>query len=315
MLLCTGAAAAVPGFLRAQTLPVALSPTRFEFAANAGDTLKGTIEFWNGTEGGLPVSIEGGEFIPQDEDGHVALVGGLAAQARSLKNWITAQYPLVTVVAKEKIRLDFTLRIPSDAEPGTYWGAIVARTLPRAGQGSVIETKIAAIILLRVYGEAQEQLVLESFAATGFAEHPPIMFTARFRNVGTVHVRPLGSIVIRNYRGKDVASVFLPEWNVLPGAIRKFEGESNEAFWPGRYSALLEATYGTNGDVLTAEAKFWIMPWRKMLTAFLMLGGAIGIGILTRRRFRAAWHVLRTGVPPSVEGVPGRRVGDPGTIR
>ncbi len=93
---------------------------------------------------------------------------------RSLKAWVSMEFPQLAVSPKQKIKLDFSIAIPENAEPGTYWGTLVVRTLPsEAGEGSAIETKLGSILLLLVFGEAREQLVLETFSAPRFVDSSP----------------------------------------------------------------------------------------------------------------------------------------------
>src|SRR5437870_13373051 len=86
----------------ASPLPVAIDPTRFEFTASRGEQLSGTLEFWNGSDMGLPIEMETADFTPQDEEGHVT-VGGEEDSANSLKTWITPVYPELTVYPKQNI--------------------------------------------------------------------------------------------------------------------------------------------------------------------------------------------------------------------
>jgi hypothetical protein len=53
---------------------------------------------------------------------------------------------------------------------------------------------------LRVSGQAKEKLTLESFSLPRFAESPPIALEARFKNEGTVHEAPQGTIEGRKPR-------------------------------------------------------------------------------------------------------------------
>jgi hypothetical protein len=55
----------------------------------------------------------------------------------------------------------------------------------------------------------------------------------------------------------------------------------------------LAATYGDNGEKLSATRTIWVVPWA------LFAAVVAALGIVARKRFAAAWYVLRTGkVPP-----------------
>src|SRR5438046_10551227 len=117
----------------------------------------------------------------------------------------------------------------------------------------------------------------------------------RLRNDGTVHLKPSGSITVRNIFGEEVARVALPEWNVLPGAVRKFEATAGDGYWLGRYTAEIDATYGQDRHIIQGSVKFWVVPWKKLTFELGIAALFLLFVILARGRFRAAWHVLRTG--------------------
>jgi len=191
-----------PSIHAAGPIPVAITPTRIEFAASAGERLTGTVEFWNGTDDQLPVHLETDDLAVQGEEGH-AVVGGEEDPTNSLKAWVTLAIPDLVVFPKQKIKLDFTIDIPANADPGSHWGALLVRTAPvSSAGGAAVQVRVGTILLVDVYGEAKEKLVLESFSVPRFLEEPPVTLVARFRNYGTVHEKPAGTIEVRNMFGQ-----------------------------------------------------------------------------------------------------------------
>ncbi len=66
----------------------------------------------------------------------------------------------------------------------------------------------------------------------------------------------------------------------------------------GRYSVTLAATYGSSGETLSARKTLWVVPWRMQGWKVLLTFACIAWVIAARRRFRRAWYVLKTGLPP-----------------
>jgi hypothetical protein len=87
--------------------------------------------------------------------------------------------------------------------------------------------------------------------------------------------------------------------NVLPGVARKLDASVGEGFWFGRYTVLLNATYGDKGEKLSATRTIWVVPWRKLWRWALLAVVVVALLIVARKRFAAAWYVLRTGKAPS----------------
>ena|SRR5438093_5969184 len=66
----------------------------------------------------------------------------------------------------------------------------------------------------------------------------------------------------------------------------------------GRYTVYLRAKYGDAGQELYSQEKLWVVPWRTQGWKLLLGLGLVVWVIVARRRFRAFWIVLKTGLPP-----------------
>ena len=80
--------------------------------------------------------------------------------------------------------------------------------------------------------------------------------------------------------------------------VRKVEGSVGEGFWFGRYTMHLAATYGDNGEKLSATRTIWVVPWRKLWPWAIFAAVVAALAVVARKRFAAAWYVLRTGQEP-----------------
>jgi hypothetical protein len=290
------AALALPAL--AGPLPVSINTTRIEIAASPGKTASSSFTFWNGTDEFLPVHLEAADIAPQDEEGHVT-VGAKIPDGNSLKEWLHPALTDLDVLPRQEYELRFTVDVPATADPGTHYGALLVTTAAvPAGGGASMQVKIGPVILVKVYGAVTEKLSLESFSAPRLAESPPIALAARFKNEGTVHEAPAGSIEVRDMFGTLVATSTLPVRNVLPGVVRKIGASVGNGLWLGRYAILLHATYGDSGQELVSQQYVWVVPWRTQGWKFLIGIGVLAFVIWKRRNFGRAWYFLRTGLPP-----------------
>lgn len=283
------------GSARAQApVAVSVSPPRFEFAAWPGERLAGTIRVANLTDELLPVVMEVEDFVPRGEEGRVAV--GPGDEAYSLKDWVRFDLAAFTIFPEQQFTVDFTVELPTDAEPGSRFGTILARTTTEpVGPGPRVVTKIGSLVLVDVYGEVRVELSVVEMQAPRFGFALPLPLAVRFVNSGTVHVKPRGRFVISNMFGKRVAEIPVPEKNVLPGSIRRVEVPVGEGLLAGRYRAKLEATYGRRNQLsVAAERRFWFVDWRNVGVPSLILFGVAGFVIVKRRNFRAAFRALRT---------------------
>jgi len=284
-----------PAFAQ-KPLELSISPVRFEFAGYPGQQTRATVRVLNGSEEWLAVALEVEDFAPQGEEGKIA-VGPGASGERSLVLWVRPLVSAFEVPPRSRYPVEFVVDIPVGAEPGTYYGTILARTTSeQAGAGPVIVTKVGAILLVDVYGEVREELSLASVAVPRFSWKMPVDVTLRFANTGTVRERTGGTLSLSNMFGKELARLALPEENVLPGAVRRIGVPIREGLRVGRYTARLEATYGLQNQVpLSFETQFWFIDWKNVGLPFLILLGTFLFLLSRRKNFRPALRALRTG--------------------
>src|SRR6267378_1279098 len=137
-------------------LPVAINTTRIEITASPGEKVSSSFTFWNGTDEFLPIHLEGADVAPQDEEGDVT-VGAKIAEGNSLKEWLHPELNDFAVAPKQEFLLKFTVDVPTAADPGTHYGALLVATAPitQAG-GAAVQAKIGPIILVKVLGSNRE---------------------------------------------------------------------------------------------------------------------------------------------------------------
>jgi len=164
--------------------------------------------------------------------------------------------------------------------------------------GVALSASLGTIILLRVNGDAKEQMDIQDFYTQGtdgkkssLFEGVPLQFVERIKNTGNVYEQPKGRIVISDMFGKPqaVVNVNLEERNVLPQTTRKFTQDFNkdglgDRFLFGLYTAKLELAYG-NDQKVTASHSFWIIPYKIILLVIALIIGLIIAGRIFLRRY------------------------------
>jgi len=226
-----GIAVFLVGFLALAQLPtvlaagIILSPPKFEFRANPGDTIRGVVKLTNQNENAISMSSSVGDFMAKNESGSPAFVarGDEAVDtAFSLSSWIHVNDgKAIDIGANGKADVPFSIDIPANAEPGGHYGVIFFE--PPAGGGQIgVTQRLGALVLVQVSGEITESGRLDTFGAyptdvpgedipqysSQFSfENAPIPFAIRYENTGNVHIKPEGRIEIFNTFGQKVRSV------------------------------------------------------------------------------------------------------------
>ena len=308
--LCISLFAPVTAVL-AQNAPSAgqaleIAPPVINLTADPGETVKTKISLRDISSGKLVVRGQVNDFVASGEDGTPKIILDEGeANPFSMKSWFEP-LPSLTLNPRQIENLPVTINVPADAAPGGYYGVVrftaVAPELEETGVS--LSASLGALVLLRVNGQAKEGLSIEEFSAakdnktTSIFEAAPIPFMVRLKNTGTVHEQPAGQITITDMFGKKVGTVNvnLPPRNILPQSIRKFEQSLDSSVIGdkplfGRYTAELKVSYGANKQTINKTISFWVIPYRLIGIAVLVLLAAFfGLRFMIRRYNR---HIIK----------------------
>lgn len=259
-----------------------ISPRIIELNADPGKTYPLNIKLKNLAANSLASKSQVNDFAAKGEDGDPEIfLDEREKTTYSLKGWVK-KIPDFTFVSQETKTIPVIISVPAQAEPGGHYAAIrfsgVAPELAKDESAVALSASIGTLVLVRVSGDVKESAAVEEFFASqnakksSFFETGPITLTERIKNTGNVHVKPAGSVVVKDMFGKTTASLKVndPPKNVLPDSIRRFEQELNKRWLFGRYTADLTLGYGTTGQALSGQLVFWVIPW-KLIAAVLLL--------------------------------------------
>lgn len=279
---------------------LSISPVTFELTANPGDVLDNKIKVINPTDSIVGVKMEVEDFTAVGEMGEVRIEPA-ETETYSLAKWIKTEPTEFSLEPGEQKFVDFIIEVPKNAEPGGKYGSVLATTagvISPGSSGPAITQKVGSLILLAVSGEVVESLNVKEFLAPSFLENGPVIFTTRFENQGTIHLRPRGFVTITNWRDKKVADVEFSQLNVIPGAVRKIETKWERKWLFGKYTAMVVGSYGSNNLPISSEVlTFWVVPWKITLAVFLILLLIFIFFYKTRRRWQLALRILFKGEP------------------
>lgn len=195
-----------------------------------------------------------------------------------LADWIELPLNQVTLKAGESTDVNFTMRLPDDASPGSHFGGVFISVDPPEIEtsGAAVGYQVANIISIRVSGEVDESARIRQFSTDKFFYSTQnITFNTRIENTGNVLVRPYGPVEIHNMLGQKVDSFTFNEdvAGVFPGRMREYiyDWEGNGVGF-GRYEVTLTAVYGDEGAKKTmfSTASYWVLPMQ-------IIGPALGV--------------------------------------
>jgi len=267
----------------------ALTKSWFIYTLEPGQVKQAKVDVVN--QSGQPVEVKiypvdavttkDGAFAPQPEDRERIDVGA----------WTTISVSELSLEPKETKAVDFTIKVPENAEVGDHMGAIIVqpKEVPEAEEGTTMRvvTRVGARIYLTVPGEIIKELEIEEFSWK--MEEGQVVFYLTLTNKGNVRILPKGEIEIKDKLGKIVDKIQITEREIFPKDTIVLPTKWEKTI-VGKFTALATVSY--DGKILTKELSFVVKGVQRLQKIFLILGLIIGgiiilliIFFVIRRRF------------------------------
>jgi hypothetical protein len=300
-----------------------ISPVRIDRLVYPGQVLEEKITIANLSDSPTTYYFYLADFRASGEMGEAELVAPGTEKEYSLVSWIKITGEPIQLGPKEEKEISFQIKIPDNASPGGYYGAIIAATAPPQVRGEGRERgaiigvaqQTACLVLLQIAGPVEENAMVREFSTDKdfyFQIPLEVKFISRIQNLGNVHIKPSGIIEIKNYFGKTIETIPVNQdgANVLPKTIRRFENSWKRDIGFGKYTASLALTYGTPPDrggqgikSLYAQTSFWILPLKIVLPIAVGILIFVTLFVLFLRFYKqlAIKSALEeAGIPPSL---------------
>ncbi len=269
-----------------------ITPPSLSFSVKPGDKSEGNLGLINDSSEDILFSIYSFDMIVNDDQGTPEILpsGTIQNNKYSASSWLGVDTPSVLVKAHSRADFHYYFQVPLNAGPGGHYAAIVYRPKrieTAQGSGAAINEQLATLVYFDVAGQIKENATVKQFKAPFFSEYGPVQLTTEITNNGDTHIKPMGTITIKNMLGKVIETKTLNTGNIFPGGISRIFSESLGKKWMiGQYTASLMATYGRSNNLpLVATVAFWVFPWKLAVLILALIIAAI-LGLLYMKRGR-----------------------------
>ncbi|KPJ55724.1 hypothetical protein AMJ49_06470 [Parcubacteria bacterium DG_74_2] len=261
-----------------------LGPGKIEVFLDPGKTTSRTLLITNrlGKAMKFKVGIEDFEGSPTGQKAAVLL--GEERGPYSLKDYLEPELAEFILAHGERMVLPIEISIPENAEPGGLYGSVLISTAPieevpegeegkAKGQVQIIG-RIASLFFVKVKGAVTEEGVLEKFDTVNskkLHQQGSISFSISYRNKGNIHLNPYGIIEIKNILGKKIDEIEIEPYFAMPNSLRLREMKWETRLSLGYYTATLSLNRGYQDIVDEATISFWIIPWKILLGAAIVI--------------------------------------------
>lgn len=269
---------------------ITISPPTLSFSVDKGSKGEGRLGLINDSNDDILFSVFTFDMIVTDNKGTPEILPGGTIQNNkySASSWIGVDSPTILVKAHTRADLRYYYQVPFNAGPGGHYAAIVYRPKrieTARGSGAAINQQLATLVYFDVSGTIKENAFIKRFEAPGFSEYGPIKITTEIVNNGDTHIKPTGTLTVKNMFGKTLLSKEMTTANIFPGGVsRVFEETIGKKWMFGKYEAKLIASYGRNNNLpLVATVAFWVFPWKVAVLIVALIIVAI-LGYLYMRK-------------------------------
>ncbi len=270
---------------------ITISPPTIEHTLIPGERAEGVLKVTNGGNTDLTFQANIHDFIVEDKIGTPNLLADeTLTEKYSAATWLAVTPNSFTVPAGTTKELSYFLQVPADAAPGGRYAAVVyepVNILDVEGTGAGVNTQSLSLFYITIDGPITEDAEVVNFSIPGFSEYPPVTVSTEIKNNGPLHIKPSGSIIIRNMFGKEIARHEFTGGNIFPEATLLYENEffSDSKIRVGRYTAELSTAFGRDLNIpLEATASFIIFPWKIAAGIALLIAILVVTVVLIRNK-------------------------------
>jgi len=261
-----------------------ISPVVTNLTINAGDTQTVQLFIQNVSSSSVALQALVNDFTSNNETGEPALLLNNAyAPSHSLKRFIVPISNFELPGKSEKV-VNVQITVPKGTPGGGYYGAIRFLPAEQAAGGNVTLTaSVGSLILVKVPGYYKEQMKLASLdVLKNVNSDPSVLFTnnkglvasIRIQNLGDIQEQPFGKLLLK--QGDKILAAYeinntQPRGNVIPDSVRRFTVGLDKVGSIGKYTLVGNFGYGTNGQLISGETTFYVVPIPLILTIAVVI--------------------------------------------
>lgn len=273
------------------SLNIGTSPTSEKLTLEPGEKYSGEIVVWNLANESINyiVFVRGFRQVENQPGTAIMLTEEQEARATySAASWVTVSRERIELVPNKNEKIFYEINVPSDVTKGEYNFIITLLSeteVERMGTGTITALSAGTPVLIKVGDDFAENAELLKFDSDrNFYERPSVTFETRISNLGDTHITPVGEIILTNIFKQEVGKIV---FNTNGQSILRDNVGNYETVWNygsfltennrlilGPIDAKFVATYRNfqpGFAPLIAETSFWIIPWKYIVLAILLI--------------------------------------------
>lgn len=260
-----------------------LSPVNKKYNVDAGKLIEDSLTIINDGQTAYDFIVYARPYtLKADETGSTESYQAdftKTAENTDVHQWVQFKQVKYRLEAGASTKVDYTVRVPSNARPGGHYGVIFAESQPSSevsGNSVLRNKRVGSILYTTVNGDTTLKGSVVSTDIPFWQLQPPLKATTRIKNDGNTDFADTISYRVKDIFG-NVKYETKAEWALLPQTIRKVTLDWDKAAWLGVYKVEVDHKYLDSSE--SSSGYVLILP-RYLLIIFVLLvvtGGGYGI--------------------------------------
>jgi len=266
--------------MAASSMSLTATPVRlgddFSISLAPGEKKQVQVKVRNGSADQVVLESAALDFVVGNDGATPIAVDKTQSDNRwSLASWLTLVPAEHKLASEEVAVVNVLIEVPKDALPGGHYAMIYHRPInaseSESNSGSGISQRVGTLLYVMVKGPINEEAYINRFDWPRFLENGPVNFALNIENQSDIHINTKPVLKVYNLFGKEVANIELEPKNIFPKSERSFSGTWNKIWGLGYYKAVIEASYGSQGKLMTVTAGLFLVPVKIILLILIII--------------------------------------------
>lgn len=225
---------------------VSVQPNAIIHTASPGGSVTQQLRLDNPGSAPLDISIYPGDW-QHDSSGQIDYFPAGTLET-SAANWLTIDATSLQLAAGSQATINYTVTVPADAAPGSYWAALFAEGVdPSVDQSQALTTfrlRTAHMVYVNIPPATTGGRITGILGQAPVTEDDPYTMQLTYLNEGNTVQILTGRIEIRSVAGELIETITMDRQMALPGVSRNFVMQLYGPVPAGDYLALALLNYG-----------------------------------------------------------------------
>ncbi|HSX52821.1 MAG TPA: hypothetical protein VLF90_00400 [Patescibacteria group bacterium] len=257
---------------------ISIAPLRQELVVSPGQAFNSQLVVHNPTKDTISVNLSGDSFGVINEDYDYSF-----SKLEDTKSWLSFGSQQISLSPDATTSVVYSVSVPNNAEPGEKYIAIFASVSNKPVDNVTSIDRAGLLLYISVAGKTTKRGEVLGIQLPPLTTKRSNTWTIRLNNTGSVHFRSRVVTTTSNIFGQTVDNN-TDEHLILPGTIRRFEGNTGLGALPGIYRIHFLVGQGDNPANKTTKWVLYTPLWSIVLIASIVATTGLKLNQIRSKR-------------------------------